>query len=50
MTEPVDRLLGIADGEQVVAGDRLDQLELHPVGVLQLVDHDPFEALGVLTA
>ena len=50
VAEAVDRLLGVTDREQVVAGDRLDQLELDPVGVLELVDHDPLEALGVLAA
>ena len=39
--EAVDRLLGVADHEQVVLRERLDQVELHAVGVLELVDHDP---------
>src|ERR1700749_3973818 len=36
VAETVDRLLGVADREQVVAGDRLDELQLNPVGVLEL--------------
>ena len=47
VAKAVDRLLGVADGEQVVAGDRLDQRQLHGVGVLQLVDHDRGKARGV---
>ena len=39
MPESVDRLLGVADREQVPARDRLDQLELDDVRVLELVDH-----------
>jgi len=48
--EPVDRLEGVADREQVLAGDRLDELELDGIGVLELVDHDLREALGVPAA
>ena len=50
VAEAVDRLLGVADGEQVVAGDRLDQLQLHPVGVLELVDHDALKPRRVALA
>ena len=50
VAEAVDRLLRIADREQVLVGDRLDQLELDTVGVLQLVDHDPLKALRVALA
>ena len=39
MPEPVDRLLGVADREQVPARDRFDQLELDHVRVLELIDH-----------
>jgi hypothetical protein len=38
--EAVDRLLGVADREQVAVRDQLDQLQLDPVRVLELVDHD----------
>ena len=47
VAEAVDRLLGVADREQVPVRDQLDQLELHLVGVLELVDHDPGKARPV---
>ncbi len=47
VAEGVDRLLSVADREQVPARDVLDQLELDRVGVLQLVDHHPREPLPV---
>ena len=50
VAEAVDRLLGVADREQVPVRDQLDQLELHLVGVLELVDHDPFEPSPVALA
>src|SRR6202035_2685475 len=44
VAEAVDRLLGVADGEKVVSGEQLDELELDRVGVLELIDHDPLKA------
>ena len=44
--EAVDRLGLVADREQVVALERLEHVELQPVRVLELVDHDQREALG----
>ena len=46
MAEAVDRLRLVADREQVVALQRLEHVELQPVRVLELVDHDQREALG----
>ena len=43
--EAVDRLRLVADREQVVALERLQHVELQPVGVLELVDHDQAEPL-----
>jgi len=48
--EAVDRLLGVADREQVRGREQLDQLELDLVGVLELVDHDPGEPRPVALA
>ena len=45
MPEAVDRLRLVADGEQVVALERLQHVELQPVRVLELVDHDQVESL-----
>ena len=45
VAEAVDRLELVADREQVVALERLQHVELEPVGVLELVDHDQREAL-----
>src|SRR5690242_946110 len=58
MPKAVDRLLGVTYGEQIsrppapirLPRDRLDQRELHAVRVLQLVDHDPLEAVRVALA
>ncbi len=44
--EAVDRLRLVADREQVPALERLEHVELQPVRVLELVDHDECEALG----
>ena len=39
--ETEDRLLGVADGDQPVIGEgALEDLPLHAVGVLELVDED----------
>ena len=46
VAEAVDRLELVADREQVVALQRLEDVELEPVRVLELVDHDQAEALG----
>ena len=46
VAEAVDRLELVADREQVVALERLEDVELEPVRVLELVDHDQREALG----
>ena len=46
MAEAVDRLELVADGEQVVALERVQDLHLPRVGVLELVDHHELEALG----
>ena len=46
VTEPVDRLQLVADGEQVVALERLQHVELQAIRVLELVDHDQREPLG----
>ncbi len=48
--EGVDRLVRVPDREQVASRDQVDQLELHGIGVLELVDHDPLEARPVATA
>ena len=48
--EAVDRLLCVADREQVRARDQLDQLELDAIGVLELIDHDPLKAARVALA
>ena len=45
VAEAVDRLELVADREQVVALERLEHVELEPVRVLELVDHDQREAL-----
>ena len=54
MSEAVDRLLRVPDREQVSGSDALDQIELHTVGVLELVDHHvrkaPAIAIAQLTA
>ena len=47
VAKAVDRLLLVADHEEVVAVERLEQRDLAAVGVLELVDHDAVEALGV---
>ena len=46
VAEAVDRLELVADREQVVALEHLEHVELEPVRVLELVDHDQPEALG----
>src|SRR6185437_7640266 len=46
VAEAVDRLELVADREQVVALERLEDLQLDAVGVLELVDHQQLEALG----
>ena len=48
----VDGLVGVSDDEQVavVALEHLHELMLKPVDVLELVDHDVFEALLPLEA
>ena len=46
VAEAVDRLELVADREQVVALQGLEDVELEPVRVLELVDHDQPEALG----
>ena len=48
--EGVDRLVGIADGDEVAAaaGQQLEQLDLGGVGVLVLVDEQPAGALALL--
>ena len=46
VAEAVDRLLGVADHEQIAVGDLVDQAELHTIGVLQLVDHHALAALS----
>ncbi len=52
MAEAVDRLKFVADEEQlgVGAAQRLDQLQLQTVGVLELVHHQMREAGPVLLA
>ena len=50
VAEAVDRLALVADAEQVVALQQLQQLVLQRVGVLELVDHHVREALAVLLA
>ena len=47
VAKAVDRLLLVSHDEQVVAVQRTEQRELALVGVLELVDHDAVEALGV---
>ena len=49
--EAVDRLLGVADGEQPAAGqpvaaEHVDHVHLHRVGVLQLVEQQEAVALS----
>jgi hypothetical protein len=46
VSEAVDGLRLVADGEQVVALQRLENVELQAVRVLELVDHDQREAGG----
>ena len=46
VAEAVDRLELVADREQVVALERLENVQLQPVRVLELVDHEQAEALG----
>ena len=46
VAEAVDRLQLVADRAGVVARHELEQLELQRVRVLELVDHDPLEALA----
>ena len=48
--EGVDRLVGVADRDQVAAaaGEQLEQLDLGGVGVLVLVDEQPAGALALL--
>ncbi len=48
VAEAVDRLELVADREQVRALERLEHVELEPVRVLELVDHDQVEALAPL--
>jgi hypothetical protein len=48
--EPVDRLELVADREEVVAFERLQQVQLEAVGVLELVDHQQREALAPAAA
>jgi hypothetical protein len=48
--EAVDRLELVPDGEQVVVFQRLQEAQLQPVGVLELVHQNPLEALAVLPA
>ena len=43
--EPVDRLLGITHGDEPVVEGSLENLPLHRIGVLKLVDHDERVAL-----
>ena len=47
LTPAIDRLIGVADDEEVAVpfGERGDEHVLHPVGVLVLVDHNVQEAL-----
>ena len=47
MAEPVDALELIADEEELAAGDKVDQLALEPVRVLELVDEHVGEPLAV---
>ena len=46
VAEAVDRLEFVADREQVVPLEHLQDVELEPVRVLELVDHEQPEALG----
>ena len=46
VAEAVDRLELVADREQVPALERLEQVQLQAVGVLELVDHQQREALA----
>ena len=50
MPEAVDRLLRVPDREQAPLGQQLDQLELHGIGVLELVDHDVRKARAIALA
>jgi hypothetical protein len=49
-TPCIDRLIGVPDHAEVavLAGDLLDQVVLHPVGVLVLVDQDVLPAAAVV--
>ena len=47
--ESVDRLLGIADGDEAMAGEgAVEDLPLQSIGVLELVDEDEPVAAGEL--
>jgi hypothetical protein len=50
VAEAVDRLELVPDGEEVPALERFEQVELQPVRVLELVDHDQGEALAPAAA
>jgi K+-sensing histidine kinase KdpD len=47
VAKAIDRLELVADQEQPLAGDLVDQLALQAVGVLELVHHDLREPLAV---
>ena len=49
--EGVDRLVGVADGDEVAApaGEQLEELHLGGIGVLVLVDEQPARPLPLLT-
>ena len=47
VAEAVDRLELVADEEQLLAGNQVDEVALKAVGVLELVDHDRAEAPGL---
>ena len=50
VAEAVDRLVRVADREQVVPLEQLEDRALQPVRVLELVDHHVLEALAVVLA
>ena len=47
VAEAVDRLQAVADQEPVLLAQRVEQLDLEAVRVLELVDHHALQALGV---
>jgi hypothetical protein len=50
VSERIDGLELVADEEELVAREQVDELALQAIGVLELVDHDRAEAPALLLA